>query len=95
MRLECPGCQGIKEIPDNTKIGNIIECELCAGMKFKLNSDSKGFKLIPIHYASCPDCGKMLEVPTNSTAGDKLFCCGKQHKLTFEYGAWALTESKK
>jgi len=38
---------------------------------------------------SCPDGDAMLTLPGDAKAGDLIECCGRQYRLTFEYGAYA------
>ncbi len=42
------------------------------------------------HRVSCPECDRIITVPPNAKAGDTVECCGREYRLTFEYGAFAL-----
>ncbi|MGH2731571.1 MAG: hypothetical protein ACRDJG_01245 [Actinomycetota bacterium] len=38
---------------------------------------------------SCPVCDELVTLPEDAKPGDLVECCGKPHRLTFEYGAFA------
>lgn len=41
------------------------------------------------HAVSCPDCEQEIVLPETAKTGDLIACCGRQYRLTFEYGAFA------
>jgi hypothetical protein len=46
------------------------------------------------HRVSCPTCNEALILPEGVQAGDAVECCGRRHRLTFEYGAFAAEEAQ-
>lgn len=90
MKLLCPGCEQSTDVPEGARPGDTIECAMCAGLKFRITRSGGSYKLAPVHLVSCPVCEARIEVPDNSAPGGRLRCCGREFKLTFEYGAWAL-----
>lgn len=42
------------------------------------------------HRVSCPDCDTLITLPEDAKAGDRIECCGRRYRLTFEYGAFAV-----
>ena len=41
------------------------------------------------HKVSCADCEQEIVLSETAKAGDIVECCGRQYRLTFEYGAFA------
>ncbi|MGH9662121.1 MAG: hypothetical protein ACRD96_26465 [Bryobacteraceae bacterium] len=44
------------------------------------------------HRVSCPTCDEMMTLPEGARPGDLVTCCGRDYRLTFEYGAFAAEE---
>lgn len=44
---------------------------------------------IEVKKVSCPDCDRVMELPDEAKAGDIITCCGKQYRLTYEWGAFS------
>lgn len=42
---------------------------------------------------SCPDCDRAIELTEGAQAGDIVRCCGKDFRLTYEFGSYALEET--
>lgn len=44
---------------------------------------------IEVKQVSCPNCDQVIELPDDAKAGDTIDCCGKQFRLSYEWGAFA------
>ena len=42
------------------------------------------------HKVSCPDCDRVIVLSETARAGERIECCGRSYRLTFEYGTFAL-----
>lgn len=87
--LICPGCgdsvSSVKLHP-----GDIINCPNCANLTLKLGRKEGRLVLVEVPKASCPSCDRLLILPDNVQPGDLVQCCGKNHKITYEFGSYAL-----
>jgi hypothetical protein len=45
-----------------------------------------------VHKVSCPNCDHLVTLEASAKAGDRVECCGRRYRLTFEYGAFAAVD---
>ncbi|MBX6351334.1 MAG: hypothetical protein IRZ11_07480 [Clostridia bacterium] len=91
--IECQECGQTVTVPEGAWDGRPFECPNCAGVWFRLVRDEEGVASARrVWRASCPVCGCDREVPEDARPGDRLVCCGRPWRLSFEYGSWALEE---
>jgi len=45
-----------------------------------------------VSWASCPVCQKRIVLPDCAKSGDRVSCCGRSFRLTYEFGSWALED---
>jgi len=92
MRVHCPDCGDLIDVPDGARPGDLLECPNCAGHTLRLKQDGSGWSATLAHRVSCPRCDDVLTLPANAKAGDTITCCGQQYRLSYEYGAFAAEE---
>ena len=44
------------------------------------------------YKVSCPNCERTITLGESAKAGDVVQCCGRNYRLTLEYGAFAAEE---
>ena len=44
------------------------------------------------YKVSCPNCEQTVTLDESAKSGDVVLCCGRNYRLTFEYGAFAAEE---
>ena len=88
----CPDCGTPVPVPAGARAGDLIECPNCAGMALRLHKAGPDWRASLAHRVSCPACDEVLTLPDGAKAGDAIECCGRQYRLTFEYGAFAAEE---
>jgi hypothetical protein len=92
MRVRCPDCGELIDVPDGAQSGDLLECPNCAGHALRLKADRLGWTATLAYRVSCPRCEEVLTLPDDAKAGDTVDCCGRQYRLSFEYGAFAAEE---
>ncbi|MDI3299689.1 MAG: hypothetical protein QJR08_11080 [Bacillota bacterium] len=43
-----------------------------------------------VFVVSCPGCEREIELPEGARPGDTIRCCGRDYRLTYAYGSYAL-----
>ena len=89
MKIGCPDCGGPIELPAGTRSGALLDCANCAGHALRVLEEGGQWSATLAHRVSCPDCERTLTLPEEAKAGDLIECCGRQYRLTFEYGSFA------
>ena len=92
MRVRCPDCSEMIAVPEAAQPGDLLECPNCAGHALRLRCDDGHWVATLAYRVSCPSCDDVLTLPDDVKAGDTIECCGRQYRLTFEYGAFAAEE---
>jgi hypothetical protein len=80
------------DVPEEARPGDLLECPNCAGHALRLKRDGPGWTATLAHRVSCPQCDDLLTLPEHAKAGDTITCCGRQYRLSYEYGAFAAEE---
>lgn len=88
-RVRCPDCGAMIDLPVDVRSGDIVECPHCAGVLLRLRGDADAWSALLVHWVSCPNCDALVMLPENAKPGDLVTCCGRDYRLTFEYGAFA------
>jgi DNA-directed RNA polymerase subunit RPC12/RpoP len=89
MTVQCPDCGAEVELPEAVKAGDLVECPSCAGHALRVRAAGGRWVATLAHRVSCPKCRTQVTLPEGAEAGDVIECCGRQYRLTFEYGAFA------
>ncbi len=92
--VRCPDCGAMIELPRGVRSGDLVECANCAGLLLRVRDAAGAWSAALAHRVSCPNCGKLLTLPEDAKPGDLINCCGRDYRLTFEYGAFAAEESR-
>jgi hypothetical protein len=88
--VRCPDCVQDIPVPAGARSGDLIDCPNCAGLALRLKEDGGRWTAAIAHQVSCPDCQQTIVLSDTAKAGDRVACCGREYRLTFEYGAFAL-----
>ena len=70
-----------------------MECPNCASHALRVREEDDRWSPALAHQVSCPDCDGVVMLPEGAQAGDRVSCCGRTYRLTFEYGAFAAEET--
>lgn len=89
-RILCPGCGMKIPVPWDAKEGDLIECENCAGVKFRLDKEDGADILRIVQLVSCPICGEHVPVDDDTPEGAAVFHGGARFLLRKEFGAFSL-----
>lgn len=92
MRVRCPDCDDLVDVPADAQPGDLLACPNCAGHALRLRTDSGRWMATVAHRVSCPACDELLTLPETAKAGDTIDCCGRRYRLTFDFGAFAAEE---
>jgi endogenous inhibitor of DNA gyrase (YacG/DUF329 family) len=88
--VRCPDCGQDIPVPAGARSGDLIDCPNCAGLALRLKEYGGRWTAAIAHQVSCPDCQQTIVLSDTARAGDRVACCGREYRLTFEYGAFAL-----
>jgi hypothetical protein len=88
-RVMCPDCGAVIELAAGITSGDLVECPNCAGHLLRVRHGGGTWSATLAHRVSCPGCDELLTLPEDARAGDLVTCCGRDYRLTFEYGAFA------
>ncbi len=88
--VRCSDCRQDVPLPPGVRSGDVIECPNCAGLVLRVRRANGRWTVRVAPTASCPHCDRVVVLPDRVRAGERLQSCGRQYRLTFEYGAWAL-----
>jgi hypothetical protein len=91
--VRCPDCGAQVGLPANVRSGDLLECPNCAGHLLRIQGVDGSWAATLAHRVSCPNCDQMLTLPDDAKPGDLVNCCGRDYRLTFEYGAFAAEET--
>ena len=90
MHVVCPGCGAKRDAGIDVQVGDIVSCESCAGVVFRLVQDHGTYSLRELPQASCPVCGMRLRLPDDVQDGASADHCDQTFVVTYAYGAYAL-----
>ena len=91
-QVRCPDCGAVIELPPRVEPGGLVECPNCAGHLLRVRDRRGSWSAMIAHRVSCPACDELMTLPEGARAGDLITCCGRNYRLTFEYGAFAAEE---
>ena len=77
-------------VPWDAKNGDVIECENCAGVLFRLVGQSGKDALKTVQLVSCPFCDEKIPVDEDTPEGTEIHHEGATYTLVKEFGAFSL-----
>ncbi|HJM43253.1 MAG: hypothetical protein QGH70_05025 [Nitrospinota bacterium] len=77
-------------VPWDAKGGDLIECENCAGVLFRLTGQGGRDALRIVQLVSCPFCEETIPVDDDTPEGTVIRHGGAEFTLTKEFGAFSL-----
>jgi len=80
------------ELPPDIASGGLVECPNCAGHLLRVRHEGGTWSTTIAHRVSCPNCDELRTLAEDAKPGDLVNCCGRDYRLTFEYGAFAAEE---
>lgn len=90
MHVVCPGCGEVRDVGADAQVGDIVSCNSCAGVLFRLLQDDGTYVLRELPQASCPVCGMVLRLPDDIQDGSTTNHCDQIFVVTYAYGTYAL-----
>ena len=89
-RFLCPGCGTKILVPLDAGEGDLIQCENCAGVKFRLCIDADKEVLRLVQLVSVPFSDSKIPLDDDTPEGSVIVHDEKHYKLTREFGAFSL-----
>lgn len=77
-------------VPWDAKVGDVVECENCAGVLFRLVEEGGQGILRPVQLVSCPFCDERIPVDDDTPEGRVIRHGGAAYRLVREFGAFSL-----
>lgn len=93
MHVMCPGCSEKRDVGADVQVGDMVSCDACAGVVFRLIQHHDAYVLREVPQASCPVCGTMLRLADDVQAEATVDHCDLTFVVTYAYGAYALEHS--
>jgi hypothetical protein len=93
MQAVCPGCREVRVFDADVQVGDVVSCDSCAGVLFRLVLDNGAYHLRELPQASCPLCGTMLRLPDHIEPGATTDHCDQTFIVTYAYATYALEVS--
>ncbi len=93
--VRCPDCGAQIELLPGVGSGDLVECPNCAGHLIRVREDAGVWSASLAHRISCPNCSELVTLPEDAKPGGLVNCCGRDYRLTFEYGAFAAEEESR
>lgn len=90
MRVTCPGCSENRDLGIAVQVGDILTCDACAGVRFRLVQDNGVYVLREVPEASCPQCDAVVELSGTVQPGHIMRHCERDFVVTYAYGSYAL-----
>lgn len=88
--VTCPGCSEACDLGTEIEVGDVLTCDACAGVRFRLVQKGDGYMLRIIPEASCPQCEAIVPLPDTVQPGHIVRHCHRDLVVTYAYGAYAL-----
>jgi len=90
--VTCPECGRELDLPEAAMSGEIIDCPFCAGLSLRLIEQAGRFSDVALRAVSCPNCDGIILLSDKADAGDMIRHCGKDFRLSYEFGSFALED---
>ena len=93
--IRCPDCDALIALSPGARSADLVECPNCAGHLLRAREDAGVWSAMLAHRVSCPNCDDVVTLPEGAKPGDLVTCCGRDYRLTLEYGAFAAEETSR
>lgn len=90
MTVICPGCGGERHLDADVHVDDILSCDACAGVRFRLLEHDGTYLLLEVPQASCPQCETVVQLPEHVQHGSTFTHCDRSFVVTYAYGTYAL-----
>ena len=90
MIVTCPGCGEKRDLGTDVQIGDILTCNSCAGVRFRLAQEGGVYQLRVVPEASCPRCDAILQLSDTVQPGHIVRHCERDFVVTYAYGSYTL-----
>ncbi len=90
MIVTCPGCSEARDQGTEVQVGDILTCDSCAGVRFRLVQAGDGYRLCVVPEASCPHCDVVVQLSDTVQPGHIVHHCDRDLVVTYAYGSYAL-----
>jgi len=90
VRVTCPGCSEERDLGTEVQVGDILTCDACAGVRFRLVQEGGVHALRVVPEASCPQCDAVVQLSDTVQPGDIVSHCDRDFVVTYDYGSYAL-----
>jgi hypothetical protein len=88
--VTCPGCNEARDLGTEIRVGDILTCDACAGVRFRLVQENGVYQLRVVPEASCPQCDAVVQLPDTVQPGHLVRHCDRDLMVTYTYGSYAL-----
>jgi hypothetical protein len=89
-RIWCAGCGQEIEIPPGIASNETFACPNCAGLTLRAIERDGEWTVREVKTASCPVGDEPVVLPDDVQPGDIVECHGRRHRVSYEFGAYAL-----
>ena len=72
------------------QVGDILTCDSCAGVRFRLVQERGVYVLRVVPEASCPQCDGVVQLLDTAQPGHIVRHCDRDFVVTYTYGSYAL-----
>jgi hypothetical protein len=88
--VTCPGCSEARDLGTEIQVGEVLTCDACAGVQFRLVQAGDRYLLCVVPEASCPTCEAIVPLSDTVQPGQVVRHCDRDLVVTYAYGSYAL-----
>lgn len=92
-KIWCLGCGQEIQIPAGIESGDMFDCSNCAGLTLRAIETNRVWTVREVKKASCPIGNELVFLPDDVAPGDLIECHGVRHRVTYEFGGYALVRA--
>jgi hypothetical protein len=79
-----------RDLGTEAQVGDILTCDACAGVRFRLVQEDGVYQLGVVPEASCPQCDGGVPLSDTVQPGHIVRHCDRDFMVTYAYGSYAL-----
>ena len=91
--VTCLGCSEERDLGTEMQVGDILTCDSCAGVRFRLVQEGDVYLLRVVPEASCPQCNAIVQLSDTVQPGHIVRHCDRDFVVTYAYGSYALASA--